>query len=195
MRIAYVLLAIMPLVVLGAPNVLAVNSVSVTPSSVEPGGMITISVDARYDWEEYIVIIIFPDGNQMTIASGKGDDTYTWTVPSYAPEGTYTVKIDSKNYEDKTASFTVVASSGGSSSGSTGNALPNEDVPEPVKNFFSRLLTLVMYIAWSVVIIAGVAAGIMFLLGKEAPQFLGRVIVAAFILSVIITVIWWLAGR
>jgi len=170
----------------------AVNSVSVSPTNAKPGDTISISVKAQYDWEEYTVTIVFPDGSKAFVGDGRGSDTYSWTVPSYAPPGTYTVEVDSKYYDDKSTTFTVVRSSGGSGGS---NALPDEEVPEPVKNFFNRLLTLVMYIAWSVVIIAGVAAGIMFLLGKEAPQFLGRVLVAAFILSVIITVIWWLAGR
>ena len=172
--------------------VLAANSVSVSPTVVSPGDTITISVDAQYNSERYTVYIIDPNGNPTTIGSGQGDKTFTWTVPSYYPPGTYTIKVDSQYFNDVTTVLTIRSSTTTTGSFNFSNIQPQ--APDPVKNFFNRLLGLAMFIGWAMVVGGFIAAGVMWLLGKEAPQFLGKLLVALFLMSFGFTIAWWLTS-
>jgi len=114
-------------------------------------------------------------------------------VPSDAKPGTYTVLVKPKSdyYDTKSTTFTVVSTT---TTASSGGWSVEPKAPPALKSAVNRFLGLLMFIGWAVVIGGVVAAAIMHVIGKEAPQILGRVIVAAFIMAFGVTIIWWITS-
>ncbi len=190
--------AVLAMLLVVAPAYATISGVSVSPASVQPGGSVEIKVYAD-SWDHYNVEVYDPGGHEYIVTiNSAGSWVFTFNVPGNAPPGTWTVKVvDYYTGRVKAQNtFTVTAPTTTHRSGS-GNGLPTNispQAPPALANAVNRILGLLMYIGWAVVLGGIIFAAIMHLVGKEAPQFLGKVIVAALILAFGFTILWWITG-